>query len=209
MKRTDHICAPLSQLDLNFLTVLVSLQIICSIRPHRLLLRQDSSHIALNFTATRWKHILLFIPRSKPSSSCRSLDESPSCLANSWYLRRNLSNFKIQTFFFRWTTEALRQVKWSDHAFPFHLRKIKPSADISRLMKSWVFTSTARKRNKSVVVEVFQEKAPWVTFDRPQRAINGFGFHVNRVDYVVETDGEKGAWREGEDGIWSVELTYR
>lgn len=55
-----------------------------------------------------------------------------------------------------------------------------------------------------MVVEVFQEKAPWVTFDRPQRAINGFGFHVNRVDYVVETDGEKGAWREGED-----ELTYR
>lgn len=50
----------------------------------------------------------------------------------------------------------------------------------------------------------FSGKAPWVTFDRPQRAINGFGFHVNRVDYVVETDGEKGAWREGED-----ELTYR
>lgn len=58
-----------------------------------------------------------------------------------------------------------------------------------------------KKSNKSVAVEVFQEKAPWVTFDRPQRAINGFGFHVNRVDYVVETDGEKGAWREGEDEL--------
>lgn len=103
-----------------------------------------------------------------------------------------------------WSFETSKSI-WL--CFSISLEKNKTKRwykSLDEVMSVYINCKKKKKRNKSVAVEVFQEKAPWVTFDRPQRAINGFGFHVNRVDYVVETDGEKGAWREGE-----YELTYR